>query len=687
MYHQQLPTNRARLVLATILLAMTTMVGAALAAIPAAAAPPPEVVMLTADDFAWGTYIIDRPGTYRLAEDVSFNPNSPAALTAAVEDGTIPPELAARLDLVAPVDAYRAGFPLASQLTADPAGPFSPGGPTDARYDPAAYGVGFFAAIAVTADDVVIDLGGHTIEQSAEHALLQRFFSVIELADQPFVPGQGPAGFGDDLVAANRVTITNGTIGRSAHHGIHGNGNTHVRITDVDFVDYEVGAVALNGVDGLRVQRVTARNRKDVPVLGTFSSARFISRYIDDLVRSGSATTLTVGDRVLSAGDVQADLRVAINDVHADVLATGSIDPVAHPDHYALFHNATGLVDGNSYSFLLNSFGVAVNGFPTVPDGIDVVPARKARFVDVRVIDQQATITEVPAIDSNGPAPGGSAVIDPIGAVLQVRNQHPDTGRPVTVSSLDDAAARYVGNPVANAQFFVAKAAAAGDVGSGRLDRSRLNVPPAVVEWVEGRPGAETLADIDATWFCNGDSMFHVNKGAIGFKIDAATDVRLVRTSVEGLANHGRPGDGVCGDYRRSTSHPAATLHGYGGAAARAYTFAGSRDVRVIRAGVTDVRSASGPAIGHAVLTDSTDVRIVRSTIAGLSAGHGPEGPGVADGPAHAAGYLIGPEAGTVRIVGPCATGLAGRDGEYAVHDPAGGADLVGACRRGSGPS
>nr|WP_320016610.1 hypothetical protein [uncultured Desulfobacter sp.] len=117
-----------------------------------------SVTRLYQSDFMHGTYIIDKPGVYQLAEDISFNPNSTALL------GT---------------DAYHAGFPLPDQ--------FAPSGP----YEPSAFGIGFFAAIAIPAENVVLDLAGHTIEQSEEHALLQRFFSVIELADQPFIPGQG----------------------------------------------------------------------------------------------------------------------------------------------------------------------------------------------------------------------------------------------------------------------------------------------------------------------------------------------------------------------------------------------------------------------------------------------------------------------------------------------------------------
>ena len=390
-----------------------------------------DVTVLYQSDFEYGTYIIDRPGVYRLGEDISFNPNSPATLTADLADGTIPPQTAAALGLPNPVDAYSSSLPLFTQLAVGDPGPFTPGGPLDARYDPAAYGVGFFAALAVEADGVVIDLDGHTIEQSPEHALLQRFFAVIELADQPFMPAQGPAGFGEELVPAKNVVIKNGTIGRSSHHGIHGNANENIKVRNVHFDGYEVGAIALNGVKGLKVANVTAENRKDVPVLGTFSSAQFIKAYINDLVHTGSGTTLTVDGVELSAGDIQAALRVAINNTHEDVISDGLgfIDRSEHPTEYGVFHNPHGIIDGNSYSFLVNAVGVAVDGFPLAPD--EDARAERIRFRNVHVVDQHSFINEVPAVDTNGSSPGGKAVIDPVGAVLPTqerRSRHGSTG-------------------------------------------------------------------------------------------------------------------------------------------------------------------------------------------------------------------------------------------------------------------
>jgi hypothetical protein len=675
-------------VMATRLGIVAAMIASMLTVIPAGAMAGTNVgtVTLTNEDFRYGTYIIDEPGTYRLGEDISFNPNSPDTLSAAVDDGSIPVGIASQIGLVSPVDAYHAGFPLFTQYASGGADGFTPGGPLDARYDPAAYGIGFFAAIAITADDVVLDLNGHRIEQSAEHALLQRFFAVVELSDQPFIPSQGPFNFGIDLDGAQRVTIKNGVIGRSSHHGVHGNGNKDITIRNVDFVDYEVGALALNGVNGLDVINVTALNRKDVPVLGTFSSAQFIKLYIEDLLRSGSQTTLTVGGVALSAADIKSGLIDAINNTHGDIVANpnivegrAQIDSAAHPVEFALFHNQFGVVDGNSYSFLVNRFGVAVGGFPYSPDGVASVPSHDVRFANVRVMDQVGAINEVPALDI-----GGAAAKDPIGAVFQTQNRNPDTNAPVTTSATDGTA-RYTGNPAANAQAFVAKAQLNGDFAESSLDLSRQSISPSILSWVEAAPGSESLDDIGATYLCNGDSMFHVNKGVIAFKMDAAQNVRLTNTGVSGLENLGAEGTGLCGDYLGGKSHPDATLNGYGGSTVRAYTFSGTQDVLVVNASARGLTSAGGTAIGFDILTDSSDIRILSASVADVNAAS--DSTMSPDSPTEepwAYGYYVGAEAGSVNVWG-CASELSGQYGEAEIHDLTGTALWRSTCGGGRG--
>lgn len=146
---------------------------------------PPTYYLLYTDDFIMGTKIISTPGVYKLCGDITFDPNAPLF-------GETPSENA-----------------------------FDPTFETYAKNE---FGLGFFAALAIACDDVTLYLNGYTIEQSAGHALMQRFFAVIELANSPFIPGAGPAQFvsngGAAYAAANNVNIYGpGTIGRSSHHG------------------------------------------------------------------------------------------------------------------------------------------------------------------------------------------------------------------------------------------------------------------------------------------------------------------------------------------------------------------------------------------------------------------------------------------------------------------------------------
>lgn len=663
-------------------------------------------VVLTNEDFKFGTYIIDRPGNYRLGEDISFNPNSPETLTDALDSSMIPQEVARQLGLVSPVDAYSSSFPLFTQfkferslgesyrkLGGSQGGGkkgkrknkrFTPGGPLDARYDPAGFGLGFFAAIVIQADDVVLDLAGYTIEQSAEHALLQRFFAVIELAEQPFIPNQGPADFGDRIESASNVLIKNGTIGRSAHHGIHGNNNKNIQIVDVDFEGYEVAAVALNGVKGLYINNSNAENRKDVPILGTFSSAQFIKTYINELARNNSQTTLRVDGERLNVDQVKNALVNAINNVHEDIIldqhmlnGRAVIDENEHPDEYALFHNKHGVVDGNSYSFLVNPLGVAVNGFPLKPN--DDVAAENIWLKDVHIYNQHAFINEVITLNQDGP------VIDPVGAVFQTLNAHPDTDEPITVSSFDVSQAEYIGNAVANAQAFVAKAFLKGDFDNSNLDLSRLSINKKVLKWVEGRKKYQYLSKVAPTesdFLCNGDSMFHVNKGVIAFKIDGAKNVVMRKTSANDILNMGSEGSNLCGDYSSDKSHPAATLPGYGGAKTRAYTFSGSSNVVLAKSSALELRANAGTAVGVDMLTDSENIRLRNVSIIGAEAGF--DGDGNYDGPnetPEAVGFLIGQDTSRIKAKDVCADLLSGFGGESIIKDESDSTFLRKICR------
>lgn len=67
---------------------------------------------------------------------------------------------------------------------------------------------------------------------------MQRFYAHIKLANQPFIPKQGPANFWGNFKSANNVIIKNGKFGLSSHHSIHGNNNSNVILKNVQFYDF-----------------------------------------------------------------------------------------------------------------------------------------------------------------------------------------------------------------------------------------------------------------------------------------------------------------------------------------------------------------------------------------------------------------------------------------------------------------
>lgn len=269
-------------------------------------------------DFDKGTHIINAPGAYKLCEDITFRPDP----TGSFAEGTNP------------ADFFQVDF-------------------STGKYDERAYGLGFFAALVIASADVQLYLNGHTIEQSREHQMIQRFYANIELASAPFIAGTGPhefVGMGDNATntkpgvlksARNFQLFGPGVIGRSAHHGIHGNENQKVTISGVTFQDFEVAAVGLNKVSGLEISDcIVIRNSREVDVLGMFSAARFIRPYGKWLKDNYPRRSITFANGETKTSTQLYDaLTKSINDAYRSVVdGVGELDP--------MYKNQLGIIEG-----------------------------------------------------------------------------------------------------------------------------------------------------------------------------------------------------------------------------------------------------------------------------------------------------------------------------------------------------
>ncbi|USO02422.1 MAG: hypothetical protein H6850_00260 [Alphaproteobacteria bacterium] len=321
-----------------------------------------KVIEIRQEDLDEGTLRVTHPCILRLKEDIQFNPNR--AKTWLNKDRQVTSNFseAVALDPNRELDwfpSHSVPSNIAQYFTGDAAN---------------AYRLGFFAAITIEAEGVILDLNGCTLAQSKEHALFQRFFALVELADQPFIMNEGPTDFGHELKSAKKVWIKNGTLGFNSHHCIHGNGAEDILITHVNFENFEVAALSLNGSRRVALVRSHIKgNRKDAPVLALYSAAVFNVRFASALQHLNLLT-----EEVEVA---YLNLKYTVDKIFNDIIfgirvgrrvIKGHIN--LNPRHYNLvgqigdpslviFHNKEGVIDGPSYGVLFTAPGAAVGPF------------------------------------------------------------------------------------------------------------------------------------------------------------------------------------------------------------------------------------------------------------------------------------------------------------------------------------
>lgn len=430
--------------------------------------------------------IINTPGTYKLCEDIVFDP---------IQNIELPI-----------TEIYLPDFNV---------------------YDRNAYGLGFFAAISISASNVEIYLNNHSIEQSEGHALMQRFFAIFELANSPFLKSVGPSQFvGDDVEfesASNIGIYGPGIIGRSAHHGIHGNENQNVTIRDVTFQNFEVAAVSLNNVDdALIVGNTIPNNRHDVPILGSFSAATQISHYGKALKEIDFG--MDIKGVYTSAAEVYDRLIAMIENVAYDILfrKKSFINEKKHPEEHFLFHNKNYVVDGPCYAFVIHGKGPSVGGF-----GFDLSESSKMssniEIVDNVIENIKCWTNEVPAV-----------VIDDLvqndarGAILQLIKSTPEDSLLAINSN-----GTYKRNPVADMQIMTAYVIHEGLLNDNPVLQTVVNtISPSIVKWASS--SNEVLVP---QYRCNGDSMHHTVKGMTIIRVEDCEGFNISRNSIQGIEN------------------------------------------------------------------------------------------------------------------------------------------------------
>lgn len=477
---------------------------------------PRKKYYLNQSSFKTGTFRITKPGIYILKENIVFGPN--------------------------PENDFR---PLKG----------------DKEYSNRAYSLGFFAAITIEVDGVELDLNNKTLKQDDRMAWMQRFYANIETASTPFIPKQGPGDFGSKIVSPKYIYIHNGKLGRSSHHGIHGNGNKYLVIENVDMIDYEFVGSAING--GHYVVYKDCRilhSFRDLKVLASWSAALFAQQFADRIIEEVNSGKSISKELFRELSHNRLRLQRVIDNTKKELFEGKD---VSNP----LFRNELKVGDGNMYGILSHPLGVAINEFSSA----ETMEGEKSTyfFIDNCLIkDIEGDVDEIITFqDKEGKAQKG-----PSGDLLKLKDCSDQSGkyRPNSLSELILSLAR-----LKNAGY--------------KFDYGTLNINNDILNWSRGRGDLSSLLSKGYKFITGQDSMAHHGKGVLGIRIDGTKHVVITHNHIENIINHGRMG----AEYNKKDGGKI-----YDGCNSSAIHISYSDDVWLDKTRIKNIKSYNGESCG-----------------------------------------------------------------------------------------
>ena len=496
---------------------------------------PYAIIKLRQSDFNTGTVRLTVPGVYILQENIVFNPNE-------------------KNDFM----------PTMSQMSKYPMGSKGP------------YHLGFFAAITIESDNILLDLNNKTISQSRLHNIEQRFYANIELASSPFIPKQGPGNFGDTIKFPKNLCITNGTLGLSSHHGIHGNKMENVLINNITIKDFEVAGIALNGTRNSVLSDITMTGTsKNIKVLSTYSSARFIRRFLKNIERVDSSRSLNLKNGSKTIGNIITELENEIT-----LTRNAVINNTQLPNN--LFKNTTGLYDGNVYGLVLNKVGVVIQDFITTLG--DETTGNRNVYLNNIIINNITSIPEeivgVSAPDPKTGSYGKGVQVGPVGDVLQISNASNNDGT-------------YKENVLSNAKLILGK--------YNNPKNGTTNIISETINWAEnGNQDIRTVVTNNSRYFTFGeDSMAHLMKGNIGLFISSGKNIIADNVFITKVVSDGN----------RVGVDKFLTTIDKKGANAFGSVITGSSNIKLINVNISDIGSKANDAVGIMIKSSSNVIQ------------------------------------------------------------------------------
>lgn len=424
---------------------------------------------LNNNDFTNGSFRIKEPGIYKLTENIVFSPNENNGF-----------------------------FPTEQQFINN-------------DYPRKEFHLGFFAAIVIESNNVIIDLNDHSIEMSSKFKIIQRFFNLIELSHAPFIPKQGPGDFTSKISRKYNICIKNGILKLSSHNGIHGNNGEMILLKNLNINSFEVSGIQLNGYKDVLIENCIIHNTSiDVPISAFFSNsifARLLSKNI----------SLTQSERLELSNNIDEVLDCIEKNI-----------PI--PEHCKYLSNELNIPDCNVTGIVLSTRGVAINDFKKDRNGANDMNNTNIIIKDVLIKNLLSNPIEILGIsriknyDINSTSYTDKVQVGPAGDVIPIMDLLKDN--------------KFNGTALSALQLKLAK----NNVGTS-------NVSNELHDFVNGDINLEDFITLDKNetndnlekYHLRGnlDIMSHTMKGNMGVFINAGKDIYLDNINIDGVYNNG----------------------------------------------------------------------------------------------------------------------------------------------------
>jgi len=477
------------------------------------------------------------------------------------------------------------------------------------------YFLGFFAGITVETTDVVIDLNGHTLKMSEFFYYYQRWFSIIELASQYFLPGQGPGFMGYDPQYANDVIIKDGILGLSSHFGIHGNFNDNVQVLNVKIQDFETHGMQFNGWSNLVLSNVDiGPSTRKAYLKAEFGHARVVLPRLKKIYDENPDGTMHFANRdEMTMNDVaielEAQMKMALD------WARTKTEPIIQDSEtqqrwekaQKLFINEGGIPFSSSLTGLfLNLHSTSVFTFNLKTDDY----SSHAKIENLKIHDlyhsfqEWIRISDLQEIYVN-PLTG------PMDALSMIGEKELDYYKYELDNDFSETS--YIGNALTDAFIAMNKLSDNWNYLGGMMIKNDVTVP-----WAEDEAGFYD----DWGFACNVDPMLHSGKGILGFRMDGVKDVEINGLEIYNLHDATPLGRSECGEYegyeeisvnRENGGHFRQLFPiqvGFSGNMVLAVNIVSSRDMKLSNIKIHDLESETGLIDGIAIWTHCTNISL-----------------------------------------------------------------------------